>query len=722
MQKGITFVILFLSIFVCFPQFELGQDKITTPSPTPINKDGNNDNEILKIESSLIQTGVTVLDKKGQFVQNLKQDDFEVKVDGKPIVLSFFESVFENQLVAESQSSKKNNNQNISRLNYNGRGRTIIFVVDDLHLSFESHARTRDLILKFIDNDFELNDILAIVSTSGKIGFLQQFTNDKMVLKKAVERLIYNRNFSGSDRLIPPMSDYEALLIDRRDPEVTNVFAQLMAKEYPGSDYESNVAQVRTRASSILVQARILSENTLKILEEAIRRAAQGGGRKIVFFLSDGFLTDPVSSDSIFLLHRITDAAARTNTVVYTFDVKGLEAGLPEGTTAATAGGQTGYRIQSGERFEVQDGLSTIADTTGGRFITNTNDLKTEVGKALVEASGYYLLAWEPDDENLSKNKMKKVEVFVKGHPDLKVRLQNGYLEQIVEKEFKKDGENVSATSPSTEESQLRATLNSQFSQKDLPTSMVLNYLDLPKEGGVVKAAIQIKNEFLEFSKDEEENSAKVDFLGSLYNSDGKKEGYFKDRITVSSKNKTEKPDLFYNLQTILKPGLYQIRIATRDVKSGKLGNAIQWINIPDLTKRKLALSSLLLSENSKDSFQKSVNYPNDSSLSSSEISVNRIFQRTSNLRYVIFIYNAKLGKNNLPDVTVRTQLLRKGKLILDGQPRQISLDGQDLERLYYGAELPLNSLPTGQYEIKLTIQDKNNNSEVEQTVSFEVR
>ncbi|MBX7169952.1 MAG: VWA domain-containing protein [Pyrinomonadaceae bacterium] len=722
MQKGIIFVILFLSIFICFPQIQLSQNKTPTPSPTPINTEGNNDNEILKIESSLIQTGVTVLDKKGQFVQNLKQDDFEVKVDGKPVVLSFFESVIENQIIAESKSQNKNNKQNISQLTYNGRGRTIIFVVDDLHLSFESHARTRDLILKFIDNDFELNDILAIVSTSGKIGFLQQFTNDKIVLKKAVDRLIYNRNFSGSDRLIPPMSDYEALLIDRRDPEVTNVFAQLMAKEYPGSDYESNVAQVRTRASSILVQARILSENTLKVLDEAIRRAAQREGRKIVFFLSDGFLTDPVSSDSVYLLHRITDAAARTNTVVYSFDVKGLEAGLPEGTTAANAGGQTGYRIQSGERFEVQDGLSTIADTTGGRFITNSNDLKTEVGKALVEASGYYLLAWEPDIEIISKEKLKKVEVFVKGHPDLKVRLQNGYLGEVAEKGLKKDAETESAPSQLSEETQLRNALNSQFLQNDLPTSMVLNYLDLPNEGGVVKAAIQIKNEFLEFTKDAEENSAKVDFLGSLYNSDGKKEGYFKDRITVSSKNKSEKPDLFYNLQTILKPGLYQIRIATRDVKSGKLGNAVQWINIPDLTKHKLALSSLLLSENSKDNFQKSVNYPNDSSLSSSEISVNRIFQRSSNLRYVIFIYNTKLGKNNLPDITVQTQLFRKGKLILDGQPRQLSLEGQDLERLYYAAELPLNSFPSGQYEIKLTIQDKNINSSLEQMVSFEIR
>src|SRR3954454_8929019 len=49
--------------------------------------------DVLRISTELVQTGVTVFDKQGHFVEGLRPEQFEVRVDGKPVKVSFFERV-----------------------------------------------------------------------------------------------------------------------------------------------------------------------------------------------------------------------------------------------------------------------------------------------------------------------------------------------------------------------------------------------------------------------------------------------------------------------------------------------------------------------------------------------------------------------------------------------------------------------------------------------------
>ena len=379
--------------------------------------------DVIRINTDLIQTGVAVFDKKGLFVHNLKREDFELSVNGKPVAVSIFE-----------QSANRSNGSNeAARTQIESgtaptapapgpAGRNILFVVDDIHLSHESHNRARKTILKFIDEEMTADDTVAIVSSTGKIGFLQQFTSDKMVLRAAAGRLVYNRDWSGNDKTPPPMTEYEALLISQMDGQLTDIFARLEI----GSDLEVKREYVRARARTVLSRAASINRATYSTLEQAIRRSAQLPGRKAVFFISDGFLLDPINSNSPDRMRQITDAAARTNSVIYSFDAKGLAAGFPEGTTGGT---MVGYRVQSGERLEVQDGLSSLADETGGRFVKNTNDLQTGLKNSIEEAYQHYLLAWQPASENEGSQKFRKIEVRVKGRPELKVRVHGGYFD-----------------------------------------------------------------------------------------------------------------------------------------------------------------------------------------------------------------------------------------------------------------------------------------------------
>src|SRR6266576_2281022 len=49
--------------------------------------------DVLRVNTELVQTAITVIDKQGRFVDGLSRDQFELAVDGKPRPISFFEKV-----------------------------------------------------------------------------------------------------------------------------------------------------------------------------------------------------------------------------------------------------------------------------------------------------------------------------------------------------------------------------------------------------------------------------------------------------------------------------------------------------------------------------------------------------------------------------------------------------------------------------------------------------
>jgi VWFA-related protein len=714
----------FLAVLLCCCLTAVFARAQQTP-PAQDNQTEAQEDDTLRISTELIQTGVTVLDKQGRFVGGLAQEDFELRVDGKPVSISFFE-----RLSAKSGDDTEPGAAGRPGVNQAGandaagpeeqrRGRTVIFLVDDLHLSFDSHKRTKDMVARFIEREVEPDDVVVVASTSGKIGFLQQFTSDKMVMRAAVERLKYGRDLTVNDRQFPPMSEYQAMLIERYDQEVTQIFVSALLRENPTLNPEDAQVQVRSRAQNILQQSRIFGKATYAALEQLMRRSAQVPGRKVVFFISDGIFLDPTSPESTGYLQRIADAASRANAVIYSFDAKGLDASLPE-----AGGGLTAYRVQSGERWESQDVLSSLAQNTGGRFIHNTNDLKGGVTKALEETSVYYLLAWRPEPESRGPEKFRRIEVSVKRRPELAVRVQSGYLDG--QPPAKDKGATAKVTAP-TPESQLRSAFNAPVPQRALPTSLVANYLDTPREGPSLAVALQIKGAAVEFTQAGEKATAEIDVVGRVFNSQGKPEGFFNDRLTVgrpaSSLNEGDPSDIYYNYQAKLKPGLYQVRVAARDVKSGRLGSAEQWIEIPDLAARRLALSSLLLGERAKEPKQQKVVSTTDLAPGGIQISVDRRFASTSHLRYVLYIYNAARGQGakTSPDVALQTQIFRGSSLVMTSPSRQVSAEGQDPAQLSYAAEIPLNEMAPGRYELRITVIDRVAKTSATQRASFEV-
>lgn len=180
--------------------------------------------EVLRVDTQLVQTDVMVFDKQGRFVPDLKQEQFELLIDGKPQSISFFElvragSINEEAQLAAARGQQKRVMQQSSSAHPLDRGRTLIFYIDDLHLAFDSLARVRQTLSSFIDGEMGQNDQVLIASTSGRLGFLQQFTSSKAVLRTAIEKLTFQPyNVVDSER--PVISEYMSVQVERENRDV----------------------------------------------------------------------------------------------------------------------------------------------------------------------------------------------------------------------------------------------------------------------------------------------------------------------------------------------------------------------------------------------------------------------------------------------------------------------------------------------------------------------
>ena len=670
------------------------------------------DQDVVRVFTDLVQTDVMVFNKDGRFVDNLKRDDFELRIDGKLKPIEFFERITvgtvneETQLLAARGSASPTRTSPLSAVPLD-RGRTIFFYVDDVHLGLASLAATKKVVIDFINKGMNQNDEAAVTSATGQIGFLQQLTDQKNVLRAALDRIKY-RSYSVRDIERPPMTEYQALLIENNDTDVFGYFVGQVMRDNPGISRQSAENMVRARATNLLQQAANVTRNSLIGLEELVKNCSKLPGRKLVFFFSDGFFLDHRNSDSTTYMRRITSDAARNGVVIYTLDTRGLVATLAD-MSVETAFDVTG-RLETANQGELrasQDGLNALARDTGGRPIFNTNDLGTGLKSALQETSVYYLLAWKPDREG-QESKFRRIEVKLLQKPELTVRVRRGFYDREPEPVATKPKETKPAEK--TPEKELRDALTRVYPDRGIPIALTLNYLYAPDKRMMLSTSLKIPAESLTFASEEGKQKAAVQLIGLYLNDKGQPGASFSERLGVSALTDTSMkgPDanVAYVFPVFLGPGLYQVRVAARDEKSGRTGSANGWVEIPDLSAGKLTLSSLITGQQTP---------PRDANsggpqptFDQADLSIDRMYERNSVLRFLFFVYNAKRAAADAnPDVAAQVQVLRDNQPVITTALKKIATAGADLERLPYAADLSLSDLPAGQYVLQVTVVDR---------------
>ena len=162
------------------------------PTPTPPI---NNENDVVKVSTSLVQLDAIVVDKKGNPVTDLTADDFEILQDGKPQKITNFSYISRIVDSADTeQTVKKTDKKNqLPPVSFPPKevGRVITFVVDDGNdcLEMLSVRAMKEGLQKFVNEQMLPTDLVAIYQTRKGSSLLQLYTSDKSRLLEIIKKI-----------------------------------------------------------------------------------------------------------------------------------------------------------------------------------------------------------------------------------------------------------------------------------------------------------------------------------------------------------------------------------------------------------------------------------------------------------------------------------------------------------------------------------------------------
>lgn len=699
-MKNFVFAILLLTVFslLSFAQ---------TPTPTP--KSVEND-DVVKITTTLIQIDVTVTDKSGKIVTDLKPEDFEVYENDEQQKITNFSFVSStSQSVSTTKTNKNEANLPLPPVQIRSEQvrRTIALVVDDLGLSADSIYNVKRSLKKFVDEQMQPNDLVAIILTGKGIGALSQFTSDKNLLYSAIEKIRWNpigrAGISAFTAVEPTLQEQIA---------ATGATPRTDTSETTNSQIQAE--KDRTTAFNELRED-IFSVGTLGSINYIVKGMNELPGRKSIMLFSDGFSictetdmrNDPGScTQRRDALQKLTDLSNRAAVTIYTQDARGLAfAGMTsqDNISLTTQKLNNAEMSRNDELRDKQQGLSYLAEETGGRATFGNNDLNQGLGKMLEDTKGYYLLAYEPDTDTFDAKTRRFNKLIIKvKNPNLNVRYRSGFF-GVADADIKRN-----EATKETPLQQILKPLTSPFAANEI--NLKLNTVFGKDEKGLpfLHSFLHIEAKDLQFNdKTDGTKEAAFDILAISYGEDGKIIDQVGKNYTINVKKenlqKLIDEGFVYNFAfPVKKPGAYQMRVSLRDAATSKVGSASQFIEVPDLKKGNLTLSGIVLENltetqwRERNSATNQLNLMQDTSL--------RRFKRGTILSYSTEIYNAKFDSKQTSNLQTQVRIIRDGKIVLNGKLNPFTPEGNKLN--FAGALGLGKEMQVGDYVLQIVVID----------------
>lgn len=733
--------LFFLYILVCASLSVNAQTPSPSAAPTspPQQRQGiqpADEDAVVRITTNLIQVDAVVTDSKGRIVTNLRPEDFEVLVNGKPQRITNFSLVTtEPQPVEQPVAADKNRDSNSPpappvRIRPEQVKRTIALVIDDLTLSVESMHYVRRALKKFVDEQMQPGDLVAILRVSGGVGPMQQFTSDKRQLYAAIESIKYNV-------LVGRFLSFET-----QKREGLGEAARASGAGDKGLPSDENDKGIINSVDPENFRDDVLASTSLAATSYVVSGMRGLPGRKAVMLLSEGFALS--SKDDPYLsirvrqaIERLVDHSGRAGVVVYAMDARGLVAeGLTPADAMATSGGfnmgsqqiQALVRSNREKFLRPLDGLKYLTEQTGGFTVYNTNDLSGGMRKALDDQKSYYLIGFQPDASNFdpSKSRFNHLTLKVKGS-GLNVRYRSGFLS------FKDEDVRPVVNTP---EQQIMRALTSPFASDDINLRLTPLFGNDATAGSFVRSLVHISTKGLTFTeKPGGMREAVINVVAYTFGDNGAVVTSVGEThtVTLTDKlyNRALQSGLVYWLNVpIKKAGAYQLRVAVRDDKSEKVGSASQFINVPDVEKQRLTLSGIALTaydlqEAKNGAGAESAPAAGATSGMLTQAALRR-FRAGQVLQYAYVIFNAKTDKGRRElQLTTQIKVYRDGKEIFAGRETPYDAKGQtDLERLVAEGSLQLGGLQEGEYVLQIVATDlrvQGKNRKTTNWIDFEI-
>ena len=328
---------------------------------------------------NLVEVDVVVRDERGVLVRGLRQQDFDVFEDDKPVSIVTFNAVDLPQARVDAAIPPADRSGTSFASNDQPEdGRVLLIVMDDHHVRFGATQIVKaKAIARTLVERLGPSDQAAVIATGGRSIMEAEFTTDKARLVEAIDK-----------------------------------FFPQAAGAAGGLDMRSNVPGSRPRGGFGFEQD-IKARWAMDALSNAARALALiPHRRKGILLVSEGL---PVSVEQVIADRNAAGAwhsfrefiltAQRSNVAVYPVDPCGL--GLDCSRPA-------------------QENLRALGESTGGFAVLNTNAPEEQVERIVQETGTYYLLGYaspaRPDD---GRRHRIKVRTRV---PGVEIRSRESYI------------------------------------------------------------------------------------------------------------------------------------------------------------------------------------------------------------------------------------------------------------------------------------------------------
>jgi VWFA-related protein len=653
-----------------------------------------------KTNTNLVIINVTVRDKSGKAIEDLKKDQFTLLEDGKPQTISVFELEHLNgetlpALEAPIAASKAGKQIEIKAppeakpaapqqppaplTSEQLRDRRLIAMFFDFSsMQPAEQIRARDAAIQFIDTQMTASDAVSIMTLTNDIRVIQDFTVDRETLVGVINSL-----------RVGDSSELAALAATGADPTDTS-------GEFTADDTEFNIFN---------------TDRKLSALEQAARKLAAYPEKKALVYFSSGVGKTGVDNQS--QLRATVNAAVRANVAFYPIDARGLVAippagdatqASPKGTGVFTGNTQTTNRSSF---HDSQDTIYTLAADTGGKALLDSNDLTLGIKAVQKDINSYYILGYYSQNP-AQDGKYRRISVKVASLESAKLDYRNGYYaSKVWGKMNSMDRERLLEDA---------LTLGDPFT--DLPLALEVDYFRVDRDKYFVPITARISGSAIDLSQ---KDTTDLDFIGQIRDPRGKLIGGVRDGIklkfTEANASQLGRRQIEYDTGVTLPPGDYTLKFLARENQNGKMGTFEMKFAIPDLSKQPAMRMSSVVWSNQREALASSVGSAGASKklLDAHPLvengqklvpDITRVFRKDQKLYVYFEVYDP--GLETSPSVTAELMMFRGKSKAFESAPLRVTKARSGRPNtLAFEFQMPLANIPPGQYTCQVSVIDE---------------
>ncbi len=525
----------------------------------------------LTVSANIVLNNVTVRDKKtGEIVKGLKASDFTITEDKKPqkIVSFDFQNVDEAAVLKEKTTAGGKMSiadmldRNFAASPEQLRDHRLIVLFFDLSsMQDEDIDRAVDAATDYVNKQMAPADLVALVSMSTGLSMDQDFTSNKDALLHGLKK------YNGSDE---------------------TGFANGTTGSTDGtSDDTTAFAADDTEYNSLNTDRELLA---IRAIAKSLERVDQ---RKSMLYFSGGLTRNGIENQAS--LRAATNEAAKANMAIYSVDTRGLQALPPVGD--ASKGSLRGNSAYSGSaataqlsaNFASQETLSTLSADTGGKAFFDSNDFGPAFQQVQHDTEAYYIVGFHSTNQ-ARDGSFRHLTIKV-NRPDVAITYRPGYY---APSDFQHQ---------KTEDRELALT---EQMRSDSPATDVALYLQALyfREGDAqhenqfyIPISLVVPGSQIPFVKGGDKDKATLDILGQVKNAQGIAVGNVRQTVKLSldDSQQVQRRNIQYSTGFSLAPGKYHVKFVVRENQTGNMGSFETDIQVPDLKKVPLKMSSVVM-------------------------------------------------------------------------------------------------------------------------------